>query len=217
MTPSSGIVDQPSSKLAAALPCQANANCLPAWSALAGAARPGAACRQSRPHSSLLRSGVIIRDVSDQPSSKRAAALWCEAGANCLSVWLALAGAACRQRRAAFLFALHRSRPQPGICHFQHACGCVAVPSECKLFACLAGTRRSCLPTQAAAFLFALQWSRPQGSVTSSKRAAAVPCQADANCVSVWPALAGAACRQRQPPSSLLCSTAILRDLSIGH
>ena len=45
----------------------------------------------------------------------------------------------------------------------EQACGCSSVPGGCKLFACLASTRRSCLPTNAAAFLFALHRSR-QGS-----------------------------------------------------
>ena len=43
---------------------------------------------------------------------------------------------------------------------------CESVRCPCKLFACLAGTRRSCLPTKAATFLFALHQSR-QGSPTN--------------------------------------------------
>ena len=77
----------------------------------------------------------------------------------------------------------------------------------CKLFACLAGTRRSCLPTKAAGhpLCFALE---PSGiSDQASKLVAARRCVANANCLPVWPALAGAACQQRLPPSSsLLCT-----------
>ena len=86
-----------------------------------------------------------------------------------------------------------------------------------QLFACLAGTRKSCLLTKAAAFLFALH-PEPSGiSDQSSKLAAALRC---APCrllfsarrmqtyrVPAWPALAGAACRHR-----LCCLT--LLDLS---
>ena len=42
----------------------------------------------------------------------------------------------------------------------------------------------------------------------SSAFAAAHQCEAVANCAPVWPTLAGAACRQRLPPSSLLCTGA---------
>ena len=49
----------------------------------------------------------------------------------------------------------------------EQACGCESVRSPCKLFACLAGTRRSCLSTKAAAFfLFALHLSH-HGSPTN--------------------------------------------------
>ena len=112
-------------------------------------------------------------------------------------------------KAASFLFALqldHQGCLRPII---EQACGCSVVPIGSKLFACLAGTRRSCLPTQARRLplCFAISPTKP-----SSKRAAAVRCEADANCLPVWPALKGAACRQWLPPSSLLCSDAIIRD-----
>ena len=66
------------------------------------------------------------------------------------------------------------------------------VRGGCKLFACLAGTRRSCLPTKACHLPPLCFAPEPSGiSDQSSKLAAALRCEADAKCVLVWPALAG--------------------------
>ena len=65
------------------------------------------------------------------------------------------------------------------------------------------------LPTKAAAFLLALHRSRSDTSTQSSKLAAALRCEVDANRMSVRPACTGAACQQRLAPSSLLCTGAV--------
>ena len=72
--------------------CEADANCLPIWMALTGAA-----CQQRLPPSSLLCSETD-KDLSDKSASKLAADRWCEADANCLPVWLVLSASACQQR-----------------------------------------------------------------------------------------------------------------------
>ena len=70
---------------------------------------------------------------------------------------------------------------------------------------------RSCLPTKAARRLLLCVASKPSriSDHQSSKLAAALRCEADANCLPVCLALAGAACRQRLAPSSLLCTSAV--------
>ena len=117
---------------------------------------------QRLPPSSLLGAEALL----DQ-SSKLAAAHRCEANANIVPVWSALTLAACRQRLAPFSLlctgAVKDLRP------IERVCGCSSVRGGCKLCACVANTRRSCLPTKAAAFLFALHWSR-EGSPTNRAR-----------------------------------------------
>ena len=70
----------------------------------------------------------------------------------------------------------------------------------------LASTRRSCLLTQAAAFLPLCSAREPSRiSDQSSKLAAALRREADANCLRDWPALGGGACHHRLPAFLPLC------------
>ena len=127
------------------------------------------------------------------------AALRCNADAKCVRVWPALAGAACvPTKAAAFLFALHQSYQGSPI-NRAMLVGCSSV--RCRNGTCvrvwpalsLAGA--AYVPTQAAAFLFALHRSHHRSPTNRAMLVlAALRCNADAKCVRVWPALAGAAC-----------------------
>ena len=131
-----------------------------------------------------------IRALTNQ-SSKLVAALRCEADANCSPVCPALERATLSSKAAAFLFALHcnhQGSHQP----VEQAC-CSAVRGGCKLCACLSGTRRSNLvkqrlpPSSLLCTAFIMEHLEQ-----SNKLVAALRCEADATCVPVWPALAGA-------------------------
>ena len=118
-------------------------------------------------------------------------------------------GCSLAEAAAAFLFALHQSRQKP--------------PTNRAGLRLLFGTRRMqtvCISCRHSQGLLANSGCRhlplcfaPELAATtdqSSRLVAALRCEADAECLPVWPALAGAACQQRLPrPSSLLCTGAV--------
>ena len=126
----------------AALRCNADAKCVRVWPALAGAA-----CVPTKAAAFLF---ALHQSYQGSPIN-RAMLVGCSSvrcrNGTCVRVWpaLSLAGAAyVPTKAAAFLFALHESRRRSPT-NRAMLVGCSSVRCGCKLCACLAGTRRSCL------------------------------------------------------------------------
>ena len=155
--------------------------------------------------------------LSDQ-SSKLVAARRCVADANCLPVWPALAGAACQQRLQPSS-SLLCTRAVRALQQIDQACGGSTIRASLRLRVGAKSMQTVCLSGQHSQELLANKGCRlpplrfalePSGmSDQSSKLVAALLWLAEVNWLPVWPALAGAACQQRLPPSSsLLCTGA---------
>ena len=150
---------------------------MPVWPALAGAA-----CQQRLP------AILFALHLNRQGSPTNRASLKLLVGAKCmqtgcLSGWPALAGEACQQRMPPCSLlctgTVKDLRPIKAslwlLCKANFVV-CESVLSGCKLFVCLAGTRRSCVRTKADALLFALHRSRQGSPTNQSKLVAARRC-----------------------------------------